>query len=181
MPRIPYFDPTSGVGPRARQILDRTPPWNLFRMAGHMGELVESFTKMGYQVINYTKVDPTLREIAIIRVGVLSRSPYELSHHEPLGRKLGMSEALIRAIHEGPDAPLFDDLQRKVMRFTDEMVLNVRPSDATFNALAEHFSHQELAELTVAIGFYMLVSRFAETFEIDIDPPAVRGVMPLPK
>ena len=171
MARIPYFDPAGGVGPRAQQILDHAPPWNLFRMAGHMGELVQSFAKMGYQIINYTKVDPFLREIAIIRVGVLSGSSYELSHHERAGRKLGMSEALIAAIHEGPDAKIFQDLQRKIMRFTDEVVLNVRPSDATFNALAEHFSHQELAELTVTIGFYMLVSRFAETFEIEIDPP----------
>ena len=169
MARIPYFDPRDGVGPRARQTLERLPPWNVFRMAGHMGELVQSFAKMGNQILNHTQIDPVLREIAIIRVGVLSNSAYELSHHERTGRDVGMSDALIRAVHEGPDAAGLDDLQRKVVRFTDEVALDTRPSDATFSALAEDLSHQELAELTVAIGYYMLVSRFAETFAVEID------------
>jgi 4-carboxymuconolactone decarboxylase len=170
MARIPYFDPTRGVGPRAKQTLERLPAWNVFRMAGHMGELLQGFAKLGNQILNYTKIDPVLREIAIIRVGVLSKAPYEISKHEEIGRQVGMTDALVAAVHVGADAEAFDDLQRLVLRFTDEVVLNVRPSDATFKPLEAVLSHQEMAELVVTIGYYMMVSRFVEAFDVEMDP-----------
>jgi alkylhydroperoxidase family enzyme len=89
--------------------------------------------------------------------------------HEAISRRLGMSEALIQAIHEGPDANAFDERQKLVMRFTDDVVLNVRAGDATFLPARDAFGDKALQELTVVIGFYMLVSRFLETFDVDID------------
>jgi alkylhydroperoxidase family enzyme len=61
-----------------------------------------------------------------------------------------------------------------VMRFTDDVVKNVRASDATFKPLAERLSHQEMQELTITIGYYMMVSRFLETFDVDIEDAPVR-------
>ena len=64
---------------------------------------------------------------------------------------------------------MFDELQAAVMRYTDDSSQNVRASDATFDPLREALSLQELQELTVTIGFYMLVSRYLETFGVDIE------------
>jgi 4-carboxymuconolactone decarboxylase len=81
-----------------------------------------------------------------------------------------MSDQLIAAIHQGPDAPGFDDdLQRLVMRFTDDVVANVRASDATFAPLRDRLSVQELQELIVTIGYYMTVSRFLETLDVEVE------------
>ena len=171
MARIPYFDPNDAEGPRAKKAYERLPPLNIFRMLGHSGEMIDGFTKLGGQILNFAKLDPVLREIAIIRVGVLSKATYEVHQHERIGRGLGMSEALIRAIHEGPESAALDDLQRKVMRFTDDVVKNVRASDATFRPLADALSYKELQELTITIGYYMMVSRFLETFDVDIEQP----------
>jgi len=118
-----------------------------------------------------------LREIAIVRVGVLSKASYEVFQHEAISRRLGMSDVLIQAIHEGPAAAAFDERQRLVMRFTDDVVQNVRAGDATFLPAREALGDKALQELTVVIGFYMLVSRFLETFDVDIDEgdlPSVR-------
>ena len=60
---------------------------------------------MGNYLLFKSKLDPILREIAIIRAGVLSKAKYEVHQHERIGRDLGMSDALIRAIHKGPDDP----------------------------------------------------------------------------
>jgi 4-carboxymuconolactone decarboxylase len=169
MARIPYFDPADAVGPRAKKAYEKLPPLNIFRMMGHAGEMVDGFTKLGTQILNFSKLDPILREIAIIRVGVLSNASYEVFQHERIGRQAGMSPALIKAVHEGPQAAAFDDLQRKVMRFTDDVVQNVRASDATFRPLADALSYQELQELTITVGYYMMVSRFLETFDVDIE------------
>jgi alkylhydroperoxidase family enzyme len=173
MARIPYFDPAQATG-RAAKAYEKLPPLNIFRMMGHAGELVDGFTKLGTQILNFSSLDPVLREIAIIRVGVLSRAGYEVYQHERIGRRIGMSDDLIKAIHEGPHAAVFTDLQRQVMAFTDDVVANVRAGDATFNPLETALGAKALQELTITVGYYMMVSRFLETFDVDIEAgPAV--------
>ncbi|MDX2235744.1 MAG: carboxymuconolactone decarboxylase family protein [Hyphomonadaceae bacterium] len=172
MARIAYFDPAEATG-RARDWYARLPPLNIFRMMGHAGELLDGFVRMGNQILAFTKLDPILREIAIVRVGVLSNAAYEVHQHVAISRRLGMAEATIAAIHEGPDAAAFTGLERMVMRFTDDVVANVRAGDATFQPLQAHLSTQELQELTLTVGYYMMVCRFLETFDVDIEAQSV--------
>ena len=84
-----------------------------------------------------------------------------------------MSDDLIKAIHEGPDAAAFDDMQRMVMRFTDDVVKNTRASDATFDPLLEKLGPKQMQELTITIGYYTMVSNFLETFDVDIEDKPV--------
>ncbi len=168
MARIPYFDTSQATG-RAAEAYKRLPALNIFRMLGHSGEMVSGFTKLGTQILNFASLDPVMREIAIIRVGVLSKATYEVHQHERIARRMGMSEALIAAIREGPAAAGLDGAQREVMAFTDDVVANVRASDATFEPLRKRLGYKGLQELTITVGYYMLVSRFLETFDVDIE------------
>lgn len=174
MARIPYFDIGKAEG-RAKKAYEKLPKLNIFRMLGHSGELVDGFNRLGSQLLYFTKLDPVLREIAIIRVGVLSGASYEVHQHMRIGRDLGMREALLAAIHDGPAAPALTEIERQVMALTDDIVAHVRASDATYDPLAAHLSAQEMQELVVTIGFYMLVSRFLETFDVEIEPEPPSG------
>lgn len=168
MARIPYFDPAN-ADDATKETLGKLPPLNIFRMMGHSGGLLKRFIGLGNHLLGASQLDPVLREIAIVRVGVLSKASYEVHQHERICRQMGMAEDLIQAIHEGPDAKPFNALQADVMRYTDDVVLNVRASDATFGKLSKELSHKEMQELTLTIGFYMMVSRFLETFDVDIE------------
>jgi alkylhydroperoxidase family enzyme len=168
MARIPYFDPANATG-RAAAAYSKLPALNIFRMMGHGGDLIEVFSRMGAYLLNFTSLDPILREIAIVRVGVLSKAGYEVYQHEAISRRIGMPDAIVAAIHEGPGSAVFDDAQREVMSFTDDVVCNVRASDATFEPIRTRWGEKALQELTITIGFYMMVSRFLETFDVDIE------------
>jgi len=175
MARIPYFDTTQATG-RAAKAYEKLPALNIFRMLGHSGDLIDGFTKLGTQILNFSSLDPVLREIAIVRVGVLSKAKYEVYQHEAISRRIGMSDELIAGIHAGPEAKVFNDLQRKVMLYADDVVHNVRASDATFEPLREALGYKALQELTITVGYYMLVSRFLETFDVDIEDGPPRKV-----
>ena len=168
MARIPYFD-LSRTTDRAAKAAGRLPPLNIFRMMGHAGELLDGFTRLGGQILNLMGLDPGLREIAIVRVGVLSGATYEIYQHERIARAVGLSAAVIEAIREGPSAAAFDDAQREVMAFTDDVVVNVRAGDATFKPILARHGAAGAQELTLTVGFYMMVSRFLETFDVDIE------------
>jgi len=64
-----------------------------------------------------------------------------------------------------------------VLRFTTETVQEVDCRDDTFAALTAHFSHREIVELIVAIGFYMMLARLMVVSRIDDDPPAGAKVL----
>ena len=168
MARIPYPDPAT-LAPETSEYLAKLPPLNIFRMLAGGEGLLRAFVRFGNHLLYKTALDPVLREIAIVRVGVLSDASYEVHQHDAISREIGISDELIQAIRAGADDPAFDDLQRLVVRYTDDVVANVRASDDTFDALAARLSVQELQELTVTIGFYMCVSRFLETFGVDIE------------
>lgn len=168
MARIPYPD-SKTLLPETQDQLAKLPPLNLFRMLAGGEGLLRAFVQLGNHLLFKSELPPVLREIAILRVGALSRARYEVFQHERIARGLGMSEELIAAIRRGPDDPAFDDLQRLVMRFTDDVVRNVRASDDTFRPLAERLPVRQLQELTVTIGYYMTASRFLENFDIDIE------------
>jgi len=174
MARIPYFDPAQATG-RAAKAYERLPKLNIFRMLGHSGELMDGFVKFGGQILNFMSLDPGLREIAIVRVGVLSGAGYEVYQHERISRDVGLSDAVIAAIHDGPDAAVFDAAQLEVMAFTDDLVKNVRASDATFQPILKRHGPKGAQELTLTIGYYMLVSRFLETFDVDIEDKPTPG------
>jgi 4-carboxymuconolactone decarboxylase len=170
MARIPYPDPIE-LTEETAEFLSRLPALNIFRMLAGTEGLLQAFTRFGNHLLYRSELNPVLRELAILRVGVLSNAAYELHQHDDVSRQLGMSEALIAAARNGPDDPVLDDLQRRVLRFTDDVVVNVRASDETFESLHQRLTPRALQELTVTIGCYMLVCRYLETFGIDIEEP----------
>ena len=172
MARIDYPDP-AGLEPATQELLAKLPPLNVFRMMAGSERMLKEFVDLGNQILFRSSLDPVLRELAIIRVGVLSGASYELHQHDRIARGIGVPDEVIAAVRVGPDDPAFDERQRVVLRFTDDVVANVRAGDDTFGPLVETLSLREVQELTVTIGYYMLVSRFLETFGIEIEESVI--------
>jgi 4-carboxymuconolactone decarboxylase len=171
MARIPYFDMTQA--PEAYQaLLNGRPPLNLYRMLPHAGPALSmGFLGMGSALLRENQIDSQLREIAILRVGILSKASYEVHQHKRVARNVGMSEAKIAALQVGADTSALTALELLVLQFTDVVFHEVKAPDELFNAVAERLGVRQTAELVLTIGFYMLVSRFLENFEVDIEPP----------
>jgi alkylhydroperoxidase family enzyme len=171
MARIPYPD-LDALPEEVQSFVGRIDPMlNIYRMLPHAETAVYGFMKFGNALLFKAALDPGLRELVILRVGYLSDAPYEIHQHLRVARHCGVSPEKIAAAKEGPDAAVYSDLERAVLRFTDEVVRDVKASDAAYEAVAAHLSHRELSELLMTIGFYMLVCRFLENLEVEIEDP----------
>ena len=167
MARISYYD-RAKVSDKLGKIMDSMQPQlNVFRMVANSEPVARGFLKMGNALLDRGALSPTLRELAILRVGWLSKASYEVYQHERIGRDVGLSEEKLRAIHKGAEATEFDEHEKAVLRFTDDVVKNVKASDTTFKPIAAFLDAEQIVELTLSIGFYMMVSRFLETLEVD--------------
>jgi len=165
MARQPYYDP-SQKDAEFNAFVGKLGGANIFRMLAHSEKTCRGFVRLGNSLLFRGSLDPMLREIAIIRVGRLSRAAYEVFQHERIGRDAGLGEAHIAGLRDD-NLATFDEMQKLVVRYTDEVVKNVKASDATFAALSKHLSAEAMVELTMAIGYYMMVSRFLETMGVD--------------
>jgi hypothetical protein len=90
-------------------------------------------------------------------------------------RRAGLSDAKIAALEIGADTAALSPLELQVMQFADKLVRDVKAPDDMFDAMKAQLSTQALAELVLTIGFYMMVSRFLENFEVDIEPDGTSG------
>jgi len=168
MPRIPYFDVESATGKHAEFLGKLKPHLNIYRMLANSEIGLKTFTRMGNALLNRGELDPCLRELAILRVGRLGRAAYEVFQHERMAREVGVSDDKIAALRDATiEAPAFSEHEKAVLRFTDDVVRNVKASDRTLKAVQAFLGPGALVELTLTIGFYMMVSRFLETTGVE--------------
>lgn len=175
MARIPYADP-SQYDDATAQLIERLAPLNIFKMMANAPGLLRPFIDLGSAFLFEGKLDPVTRECAILRVGYLSEASYETAQHEKIGRDLGMDDALIEAVKAGPEAPTLTDEQRIALAYVDDLVINIKAGDATFQPALAHFGVEQTQELTLVTGYYMMVCRFLETFEVDIEAGGAEGL-----
>lgn len=166
MARIPYPDPAD-MTPENREFLSELPQLNISRMLAGSPSMLIPLTRVFSAYLNEGVLNETLREIAILRVGHLCSSEYEVVNHERVAKLIGMSAERIAAL--SPDAPqdVFTDKERLILRFVDEQVLNGGASAETFAALAAQLSVAELLELSTVIGVYTMVSQICASFGIE--------------
>jgi alkylhydroperoxidase family enzyme len=169
MARVPYLD-KSDLPPEHQSLLDR--PIALNRALANNPECAKAMGVLAMYIRHKSKLDSRLRELAILQVGYLAKSPYEWSHHVKLGREFGVSDDDIRAIADetaGRPSKL-DALSKTVLRAAREMTTDLAMSDATYAALEKELGRVKLIDLMMAIAFYNAVVRVLGTLQIDVEP-----------
>ena len=168
MPRLLYYEVENASGKHAEFLDKLKPHLNIYRMLANSEAGLKGFIRMGNALLYRCELDPVLRELAIIRVGRLSRAAYEVFQHERIGREAGVTEDKISALRDAtPEAAAFNDNEKAVLRFADDVVRNVKASDKNLKAVQAFLSPGAVVELTLTIGYYMMVCRFLETTGVE--------------
>jgi len=169
MARIDYSDPAKH-NERTKELLGKNRNANIFRMMAHSPSYLEQYCRLGGAIRHKGELDPIVRELAITRTGILCQAPYEIVAHKRIGKNVGVTDEQNEALENWQQAACFDETQRAALTFTDEIVKLRKPTDATFKAIAAMLTPAALIELQLSVGFYIMTSKFLETFEIDMQP-----------
>jgi alkylhydroperoxidase family enzyme len=178
MARLPYLDPATAPE-HVRETLAKLPvPLNIFRMMAHAEHDFRPMIQLGTAILGRQKLSAKLRELVILRVGRLSKAEYEWVQHVPIALACGATREQIEALERDDiEAPCFDQTERTALRFATEVLRDVRASQAIFDALAGLLTTQEVVELVITVGYYMMIARLLETTGVDIDPPAGTSIV----
>src|SRR3954468_8136190 len=169
MARVEYSDPAKH-NERTRELLGKNRNANIFRMMAHSPSYFEQYCRLGGAIRHKGELDPIVRELAITRTGMLCEAPYEIVAHKRIGKNVGVTDEQNEALENWQAAKCFDEVQRAALAFTDEIVKLNKPTDAAFRAIASKLTPAALVELQLSVGFYIMTSKFLETFAIDLQP-----------
>ncbi len=169
MARVPYLEP-SDLAEADRDLLKR-PIW-LFKALVNSPNAARAFHGLGNYIRYGSKLDMRLRELAILQVGWLAKSPYEWSHHVKLGLDFGVSEADVHAlIDDTAGKPTnLDEVSKLVLKGAREMTTDGEMTGETFAACQAAFGNEQAVDLTITIAFYNAVVRVLGTLKIDVEP-----------
>lgn len=142
---------------------------NLYKVLGHCPYIGLNLERLGSSLRKGEELSPRLRELAVLRVGDLAKSEYEFSKHSEVGLRAGLRKEQIESIHDWESSPEFDEEERSVLAYTDEVERDIKVKDETFARLRSFLSECALVELTVAICYYGMVSRFLVALDIEVE------------
>jgi len=167
--RIPYLN-REDLPEADRDLLSR--PINLARALVNSPEALRNFSRLGAWIRHGSRLDGRLRELAILQVGYLTRSPYEFSHHLKIGRDFGVSDEDVRAIaaETSGQPSTLPALDRAVLRAAREMTQGLTIAEETFQILETELAREHLVDLVMTIGFYNAVVRVLAALDIDVEP-----------
>ena len=172
MARIPYVDPET-ASPEVRAAFDRLgAQLNIFRLLAHAATALRPFLRFAGALLNDLRLDPGLRELAILEVARHSGAEYEWVQHAAIAAAVGVGDEKIAAVESSDlEAGCLLPAERAVLRFTRETLDDVGVSEETFDSASAHLSAREIVELLLVVGAYRMLAGVMESCAIDLDPP----------
>ena len=170
MARIDYCD-TSKSNERTKEILGKNRNANIFRMMAHSPSYFEQYCRLGGAIRHRGELDPIVRELAITRTGILCEAPYEIVAHKRIGKNVGVTDEQNEALGElgGRDLLQRGAAGRARLHRRDHPASPSERCDVQGDR-RETDSGRVGRIAAGSVGFYIMTSKFLETFDIDMQP-----------
>ncbi|WP_155056003.1 carboxymuconolactone decarboxylase family protein [Streptomyces blattellae] len=173
MARVPYLR-REDADESQKALYDRleaerkVPTANIFLALANAPAQLDGFLTYANS-LRASALSPALRELAILTVGHVTRSAYEVAHHHSHGVQARLTEEQIAAVGDFESSELFDQTEKAVMRLARESTLRVDVSEETWRAAAELLPRQQMVELALSIAWYNSGVRIMGLLEIDLE------------
>jgi len=138
-------------------------PFNAMLYSPELGGLLQELGgKLRYESV----IPGPLRELAILVVGRHFRANYEWFAHEKVGKKEGLSDAVIDDVMQGrvPSAPAY----AIVYRFVTDLQTKTRVDDTLYAEVKDLLGEKGVVELVFLAGYYATISHILNAFDVGL-------------
>jgi 4-carboxymuconolactone decarboxylase len=186
----PGIEDAAHVSPRIEPVTDPTPevaeilatcltyagkPFNAAATMAHHPRLLKRFAIFTGTFLTFSHLPPRDRELLTLRTSYRTGTDYYFGHHVLLGEKAGLDRELSLAVAD-PDHR-WNAEDALLLRAADELTADNQLSEQTWASLAERYQKDQLIELLFVVGYYRMVSCYANTLRVQREP----GVPPIPR
>lgn len=146
---------------------------NMFMALGYSAQILGPAVAAADFPNAETSVLPKEKQLAYLAASRVNHCEYCLERHSVAGKKAGLTDEQIHALHQegdlaGRDA--FTDRERVILRFAEELTRNVAVQTETFDSLRRYFSDEQIVELTYTVAQANMFNRIANGLQIELEP-----------
>lgn len=162
------------LAPEVRPLADDILKVSSAALGGPYNALLRSpdMARRCFDLLDYlrfkTSVNKRLNEFAILIQARIANAQYEWWAHEPIARRAGLSDAVMRDLQNCQRPSSMQDDERLVYDYCTQLTLNHRVSDALWQEAVATMGEQTVIDLTVLSGTYVMVSMLLNATEISI-------------
>jgi AhpD family alkylhydroperoxidase len=143
-------------------------PINLTRMLLYTQGLTVPYWKYALGFRN-AKISAQVREQVIVRVGALAECEYQLVQHKSEALRTGTSQELLAELIDPSQREFDDPALTALVSYVDSLVKNIGAEQGALDALRMHFPDNEVAEITLLAGTYVLCASFLKSLQVPLD------------
>jgi AhpD family alkylhydroperoxidase len=143
-------------------------PINLTRMMLHTQGRTLPYWKYALSFRN-AKIPSVVRERVIVRVGAVTDCEYQLVQHKSEALRTGTSPELLADLINPAHRQFDDPALTALIAYVDSLVKNIGAAHDALDALRKFFPDNEVAEITLLAGTYVLCAAFLKSLQVPLD------------
>jgi 4-carboxymuconolactone decarboxylase len=143
---------------------------NIYKLLLHSPEIAASWFAL-INATRKTKLTGRMRELAIVRIASSFKYAYALQQH--VGRiatSEGVTVAECEELKDWRASKSFSERERAMLAYVDAMLQGPEVPDGVFNGVKQHLSEQEILEVSVIVGAYLMHNRVFTALRVDLEP-----------
>jgi len=166
-PRIAAVEPADFTAEQAELVGEWT-HMNFSKVIARSPVLYRAFVPLIEKVIAKTCLPPRDRQVLCLRTLTIGNDVYEVTHHELISKSAGLNEDEIAAMRAGTGDAL-TDFDKVLIRAAEQLVREQYIDDATWAALAERYSDEQLMEVVALVGTYLTMAMVTRNYGIQLE------------
>ncbi|HEX5116794.1 MAG TPA: alpha/beta fold hydrolase [Pseudonocardiaceae bacterium] len=144
----------------------------IYETLAHSRTLVGLVSSLARYFIDESALPARVREIGILRIAAVVGSEYEYAQHVPRARAAGLTEDEITGLVHGSAA--WPEADAAVIAMADELLAEGGVADGTWRRLRALLPQDQLVDLVVLLGYYVLIAGTTNTLRVPLEPDAAR-------
>ena len=150
---------------------------NLILTTGHAPKFTRASGAMAFTIRFETSAPRQLIELAIFRTAQIVGSDYELNQHTPFMKMCRYSNEQLAEVSDWRRSTLFDDKQRALLGYVEQMANGGNVDDPTFAEFSRFFTPQQIIEVSYTVGAYYSTGLLTKALKIQ---PETDGRLTVP-
>ncbi len=139
-------------------------PNHFFRAMANRPEVLKNFIPLYGAIVGPGSVERRLKELVYLSVSFANECAYCSAAHSATARKAGITDEELTSLRLEQDGP-FSLPERAAIQYARELTRTADARD-TRDGLAEHFTSEQIVEITLIVAMANFTNRFNNGLEL---------------
>jgi alkylhydroperoxidase family enzyme len=175
MPRIPYVEREAVTGEMKKlydsfedQFKTRGIP-NVVKTLANSPDLATRVFPLASYFMTKSALDKRQRELAVLILMKRLDCEYGFVRHIEIAEQCGLSRQQIDTIGDYQDSQLFNDDDKLILRYADELTMQAKVGDELFAKVEQLIGRSNILELTAATAFWNMMARNLNALQVGLE------------